>query len=317
MIDVTCQLCGAVYHSDEVHVGKHLRCTRCGCEVPILKVNRAITQPVSRAVAQPVPTSPSTQSNQPRARAVHRFRTAYVVAAAFGVVLLAGSLLVVHFQSRANPERTGTAKVSDIDEAATNQPQGPSSQSSAGEDESTRLKRIGEEPIPPEPKTTSSSTRRTRRNSAANETGIPEGFTVEPETSLENGARVSPDVGLNGYGVLNVSNGTTQDARVILYNVERDEQTRDVYVTTSSSFSITGIPVGTYELKYAIGSSFYEFERSLGYTEERTEDADRVRVNYKEISVTLHSVVGGNVRTIEISRDKFLKGHSAALSTRR
>ena len=114
-----------------------------------------------------------------------------------------------------------------------------------------------------------------------------------------------------------MSNGTTDDAEIILYNVERDEQTRDQNVKAYNSLHVTGIPVGVYELKYAIGSSFYEFERSFGYTEEPTEDADRVRVNYKEISVTLHPVVGGNVRTIKISRDKFLKGHRAMLSTRR
>jgi len=81
-----------------------------------------------------------------------------------------------------------------------------------------------------------------------------------------------------------VSNGTTDDAEIILYNVERDEQTRDQNVKAYNSLHVTGIPVGVYELKYAIGSSFYEFERSFGYTEEPTEDADRVRVNYKEIS---------------------------------
>ena len=239
------------------------------------------------------------------------------MAAAFSVVLLAGSLLVVHFESRANAARTGTAKVSDIDEAATDRMQGRGSQSSDGEDESTKLKIIGEEPIPPEPKTTPSSTRRTRRNSAANEVRAPEGFTLEPQTSLENGARMAPDVGTDGYGILNVSNGTTEDAEIILYNVERDEQTRDVNVKAYNSLQVTGIPVGTYELKYAIGPSCYEFERSFDYTEQRTEDADRVRVNYKEISVTLHPVVGGNVRTIKISRGNFLRGHRAALSTRR
>jgi len=32
---VTCPRCGAVYHSEEQHIGKHLRCTRCEAVVPI------------------------------------------------------------------------------------------------------------------------------------------------------------------------------------------------------------------------------------------------------------------------------------------
>jgi len=231
--------------------------------------------------------------------------------------VLAGSLLVIHFYGSADAARTGTARVSDIDESAANQMQGPGSQSSTLEDESTKLKIIGEESIPPESKTAASHTRSTRRTSAANDVRVPEGFEIEQQPSLENGAKLAPDVGLDGHGVLNVSNGTTQDAEIILYSVERDEQTLDRNVKVYNSLQITGIPAGVYELKYATGSSFYEFERSFGYTEERTEDADRVHVKYKEISVTLHPVVGGNVRTIKISREKFLKGHRAALSTRR
>lgn len=318
MIDVTCELCCAVYHSEEVHIGKHLRCTRCGCEVPILKVSRAIAQADNRVVTQPIPNSPSKQAkNQPRARVVRRSRTAYFVAAACGFVLLVGSLLVIHFHGSADAAPTGTAKFSDIDQSAASQMQGRGSQSSAVENESSKLKIIGEESIPPEPKTTTLPTRGTRRSSAANDVRVPEGFENEQQPSLGNGAKLAPDVGLDGYGVLNVSNGTTQDAEIILYSVERDEQTLDRNVKAYNSLQIKGIPVGVYELKYAVGSSYYEFERSFGYTEERTEDVDRVHVNYKEISVTLHPVVGGNVRTIKIPRDKFLKGHRAALSTRR
>jgi hypothetical protein len=32
-------------------------------------------------------------------------------------------------------------------------------------------------------------------------------------------------------------------------------------------------------------------------------------IQYKDISVTLHPVMGGNVRTKDISRSEFLKGH--------
>ena len=46
--------------------------------------------------------------------------------------------------------------------------------------------------------------------------------------SLPNGTRLTPDAGVDGYGELNVNNGTADDAEIILYNVEKDEKTRDV-----------------------------------------------------------------------------------------
>ena len=113
----------------------------------------------------------------------------------------------------------------------------------------------------------------------------------EQESSLPNGARIAPDVGIDGRGELNVNNGTAEDAEIILYSVERDEKTKDRNVTAHNFLRITGIPVGTYELKYGLGSSFYQFDRSLDYTEDRTEGADHVWVNYHEITVTLHPVV--------------------------
>jgi len=36
MIDFECQ-CGAIYHSEEAHIGRCLRCIKCGSPVPILR----------------------------------------------------------------------------------------------------------------------------------------------------------------------------------------------------------------------------------------------------------------------------------------
>jgi hypothetical protein len=304
MIDVTCQ-CGRVCHSEEQHVGKHLRCPNCGEPVPILDAARAMVQPPA--------TSPRTQTNEPRARKVSRFRPLYALVASIGFMVLAGSFLVVHFQSRAKTTPAGHSSLAEIDEAATSQRPTMGSPSSDTGDQSTKWEVVDAEPIPPKPKSAPLSARRSQRQPAAtNEAGVPQsGSPFEQESSLPNGARIAPDVGIDGRGELNVNNGTAEDAEIILYNVERDEQTRDVNVRAHNLFQITGIPVGTYELKYALGPTCYQFERSLDYIEQRTEEGDRVRVNYKEISVTLHSVVGGNVRTKQISRSDFLKGRPA------
>jgi hypothetical protein len=125
---------------------------------------------------------------------------------------------------------------------------------------------------------------------------------------------MAADMGVEGYGVLNINNGTSVDAEVRLYNAMNDEIVLDAPVKAKNLLQITGIPTGIYQLKYAEGNSFHQFDQTLGYAEQKIEESDGERIEYGEISVTLHPVVGGNVRTREISRAEFLKGHP---STRR
>jgi hypothetical protein len=331
MIDVTCQ-CGRVSHSDEHHIGKHLRCPNCG--EPVLIMDAA------RAMARPPETIPRIQSSQPRAKRLRRLRPLHTWTVLVSAVVTT-ALLVFHFQTRPNTKSAAPHSISDtgvasgaaafdlstlqpapppfdlstlkpIQEASTNQGQAGGSQSSDGPDQATKWEVIDEEPIPPQPKSSPSSARSRQYSAGTNVTTVPQDSSPpDVEPSLPNGARIAPDVGIDGRGELNVNNGTAANAEVILYNIEKDEQTRDINVKAHSYFQITGIPVGTYELKYALGLSCYQFEHSLDYTEQRTEEEDRVRVNYKEISVTLHPVVGGNVRTKQIPRSEFLKGHRA------
>src|ERR1022692_3700908 len=56
MIDVTCPQCGVVYHSEQAHVGKQLRCVKCGSMVPIAMMT-------DRTVVQRGPTVPSAKSH--------------------------------------------------------------------------------------------------------------------------------------------------------------------------------------------------------------------------------------------------------------
>ena len=55
---------------------------------------------------------------------------------------------------------------------------------------------------------------------------------------------------------------------------------------------------------FRLNPSYHQFDRSVTYSEHTDEDG----VQYHEISVTLHPVVGGNVRARKISREEFLKG---------
>ena len=103
-----------------------------------------------------------------------------------------------------------------------------------------------------------------------------------------------------------------------LYETSSLKTVRWFFVKADSECTVNAIPEDTYTLVYTSGldwidsedgfrwnPSYHQFERSVTYSEHADEDG----VQYHEISVTLHPVVGGNVRTKAISREDFLKGH--------
>src|SRR6266851_3724270 len=105
MLDVICPQCNAVYHSEESHAGKHLRCSRCGCLV-------AISTHAERAVVQQSSASDAASrqgSNPPAKHPTRRIRRVYAaIVFATAVTLL---LLLLRF---ATPKR-GTASLSDVE----------------------------------------------------------------------------------------------------------------------------------------------------------------------------------------------------------
>jgi hypothetical protein len=220
----------------------------------------------------------------------------YAVIAATGVIVLAGLWLVAHFESVATDKRAGTSSVLEADGTPSNQQQSGDSKASNRDDHSPQFEVVDAEPIPPKRSTTSQ---------------VPvEEPPCEENPPLPNGTRIAPDVGTDGRGELKVDNGTDKDAEIVLYDPIKNVQARDENVTAHNVLQMAGIPVGTYELKYSLGCLSYQFERSLNYTEQRTRGEDGVWVNYHQIGVTLHSVVGGNARTKPISRADFLKGRT-------
>jgi hypothetical protein len=136
--------------------------------------------------------------------------------------------------------------------------------------------------------------------------------------SLPTGTRLQEDVGTNGHGELTVKNGTTEDAVVRLSDAGTYGTMRWFFVRAQTSAQVAQIPEGTYRLAFTTGlnwvepeetfswhPSYSKFERLLTYSEEQ----DTEGIRYHSISVTLHTVPLGNVKTRSISREEFLRGH--------
>src|SRR5438105_4655799 len=101
MLDITCPQCHALYHSDEVHIGRNLRCRICGSAVPILAATRSVVQSPPGIVCRP--RGVGTHASRPSRR-----RGIFVLAVCLTVAMAVVWALWVRRPSVAGPVETGT-----------------------------------------------------------------------------------------------------------------------------------------------------------------------------------------------------------------
>lgn len=131
--------------------------------------------------------------------------------------------------------------------------------------------------------------------------------------SLPNGVNITPPYSHNGFGILTVINGTRWDAAVKLIRTDR-KLFRFVYVQRGKKVNIKHIPAGTYYFRWCTGLDwdkekrrfqqdcmFFEADRLFVFVEKRTQQG----VEYSHLTVTLHKVLHGNLKTRKISESEF------------
>ncbi len=192
MIDVTCPMCCAVYHSEPIHLGKHINCPRCGSLVPIL----ATTPGAVMERGSPIPNSPTYQT-RPKDFSIRprRHRRIYY-SAALGLTLAV--ILVVYFRQAAIPERQASAGDSIPAGQSSSSAKPTVSETEAG---SYRLEDVEEAPV----KTPHAGA--SKGSSRLHMLAPSAGEHPTEYRSLPNGTRISPDVGSDGHGLLRSTMG--------------------------------------------------------------------------------------------------------------
>jgi hypothetical protein len=122
------------------------------------------------------------------------------------------------------------------------------------------------------------------------------------------------DLPTEGHGKLNITNGNAEDAAVILASTTTLTTDRLVYVRADMSAPMTGITTGQYRMMFQIGrvwddqaeafrcvSATGVFDSLAVFEEHEKSDG----VEYTEISITLHKLVGGNARTSILPKEHF------------
>jgi hypothetical protein len=112
-----------------------------------------------------------------------------------------------------------------------------------------------------------------------------------------------------------IKNSNSTDAVVLLVNAYSGKKIRNEYIRKGSTFSMTGVPNGTYYLQWSSGNNWspnknvgnltggFQEDISFAKTENRN---DWMPVEgYQQWTVTLYSVTDGDVETDNISASEF------------
>ena len=155
-------------------------------------------------------------------------------------------------------------------------------------------------------------------------TDLPEAFKVKVITYTQPKNGFSPYNSYFGKGTYNnksgnifvIDNSNKTDAVVLLVNAYSGRKVRNEYVRKGANFKMTGIPNGTYYLEWfsgndwspnlKVGSRFkggFQSKASFTKTKDRN---DWMSVDgYKQWTLTLYSVAGGDVESEKINADEF------------
>jgi len=118
--------------------------------------------------------------------------------------------------------------------------------------------------------------------------------------------------GTSGHGELAIENGTDQDALVTL--ALRGSAVRAVYVRSSSTTDLRGIPDGTYDIFVAQGEGwnrelrrFTEFPAYSKFDDPAPFQTVRETgaIRYTRLSITLQPVSGGSTSTVPVDPDAY------------
>lgn len=269
MIDVSCPRCDTVYDSDEAHIEKQIRCTKCGTPVPN-------TPPTTGSIVRAVFRA-ATRSNNVSAHVQQRCGYFAIAVAVTGVVVVSVALL-------RHPTRNDSVSV---------KTETPASTSKIPAFTSNGKTQQVNEPIRNELRPTAYHSLPT-----GTRIGGDIGTNGHGELNVENDAAEDAVVRLSDLATDQTSRWFFVKAHSTAHAQRIPEGKYRLTFTTGLNW-IESDDTFTWEPDY------FEFGQTFEYTEPRASDG----IHYRTVNITLHSVPFGNVHAKKITRDQFLKGH--------
>jgi hypothetical protein len=293
MFTIQCQ-CGEVFHADESHVGRAIRCWKCG---QILGIGSKPPTTYEEETSGSAKTKGRSEQQNQHKRLSRRKKAIVYASAGIGVLLL----LLLAFSNSRSPWgggavlRNGSAKTDPEKVTVTiNEPARSST--------------------PPPPPLSAAPSKRLE---------VP--IELEPVNPNRPRTGSTPFTGgiRSGKSEITVDNGTDTDAivRVVRFREGNQQHVRNFYVRSQDRFVANLIPPGEYVLRVAFGTDWnsvsrkFNYRRSFAETQTFTidearwtqtrEDGEVVRTRSSELSITLHKVPHGNFQSHPINEEEF------------
>lgn len=289
MLTIRCQ-CGDVFHAEDRHIGRAIKCGRCGQIVSIVAKPPVPTDPTF------VETAPSEARATSRRQAKRRWGIAFLTLTA----VVASVTLALLFLPRGQETQQRVAG------APAPQPLPPAMSEPV---EAPKPARVA-------PPITIADLDALDAASKPTPAPPPPQTQKRPATRLRTGANIRPPFGDPGRGTLRIHNGTSYDAAVTLLDAEATAARRYVYLRARDMITLTDIAPCRCRLFLALGTdwdtvadefredaSFAVFDDFLLFAESETERG----VEWATFSVTLHAVPEGRARTTRLSKEEFEK----------
>lgn len=317
VIDIRCPYDGTVYHADESHVGRSVRCKTCGW---ILRVERPSLGPIVKARQQSVkPASESGWIKRPSPDSKSRFFSVlwdriklYALAIASAGVILAIVWPLI-FPSPSSIEPSTPPPVSAP--VSNNLRPVPL----------MKVPELKEIPVPSFPQVEKINPQRFRLDPNLKPLApielLPTCATGQEVERPSTGEDVEPGQEAIGECRLIVKNGSGHDAAVRLTDFDSGQTIRFVYVRSRDSYPILGIGDVTVFVRFETGADWIpackgfiknqdieEFDDLIPFKVRTEENEDSTTTYSTHASLTLNPVIGGNAKTHRIGRDRFFEG---------
>lgn len=300
MIAVKCSSDGTLHYANDDLVGKTIRCRTCGATLTIGSPDQSspveikpeqVDLGAGQAATVEAPREPETKI----AKSEKVAPWGYVLGGS-GLGVIVVLLLLIYWPNKPSAVSTHTQTERDSHSVAEDSHE----PSSGGRTPSDRRRSPGAESVQAKP----------GAEGSANGPLPPCAQGREP-SRLKSGERIEPDGEMSGQSNIRIMNASNLDVVVRLVDDVTGKTSRFVYIQAGNSFAMEGIEAGAYRVRFQFGKDWipecHGFVRDSVYGEFSDPFAffdDRIRF----YTVTLSPSLGGNTRTKEIDRRKFLEG---------
>jgi hypothetical protein len=325
MLNFSCPRCRQNYQSDVAHLGKSIRCTKCGDIVSVARQDGSYWNSGSSLQtgdeASGVSSWSSTKPFPPykQTKTIRWKRSVTLISATLVCLFLVYvAFLIGRFRREPQPDAavSGPRQINPPDGTRNRgAPQAKEGNNQTPVNFNSSEVEIEGEPAASAKRPDQTNSLRPKQQIVARNPNADATHSLEREAKpVVNGDRIIPDGATTGHGQLEAVNGTDHDAYVLVVDVATDLQVRWILIRRGLRVTLDHLDPGNYRVVFSTGldwnqtarkfnsnADYFQMGKDLSFEETRNAEGTR----YDHHSITLYPVPDGNIRMIHLSEAQF------------